>query len=126
MSTADETPLGQICLQVHPGRAPGLDVARLAEACEVVARRTPGIRGFGVSEGEDEGAYVNLVFAAEDPSQAWPPLWAALRALAEFGALLPPCCLAMCTGEQGWDDYRLLHHFDPDVALGEPGDDCRI
>lgn len=126
MSSAAETPQGQICLQVHPGRAPGLDVTRLAEACEAVARRTLGIRGFGVSEGEDGGVYVNLVFAAEDPLQAWPPLWSALQALPGFGALLPGCCLAVCTGEQGWDDYRLLHHFDPDVALGVPGDDCRI
>lgn len=54
---------------------------------------------------------MNLVLAAEDPSRAWPPLWT---------ALLLHCCLAMCTGEQGWDDYRLLHHFDPDVALGAP------
>lgn len=126
MSAAADTPLGQICIQVHPARAPGLDVTRLAEACEAAARRTPGVRGFGVNEGEDEGAYVNLVFAAEDPLQVWLPLWAALLALAEFGALLPDCCLGVCTGEQGWDDYRLLHHFDPDVALGESGDGCGV
>lgn len=125
--SAAETPLGQICLQFHPGRAPGVDVARLAKACEAVARRTPGLRGFGVTEGreegDDDGAYVNLVFAAEDPAQSWPPLWAGLCALADHGAALQQACLCMCTGASGWDDYRLLYHFDPDVPLGEPGDD---
>jgi len=25
----------------------------------------------------------------------------------------------MCEGENGWDDYRLLHHFDPEVEIDE-------
>jgi hypothetical protein len=116
----DDTPaLGQICLQLHPDLAPGLDLAALEARCEAVARATPGVRGFGMSEGEDDGAFVNFVFAAEDPAAAWPRLSEALFDEAYGGATLRDACLCLCTGDDGWNDARLLHHYDPEVG----GDD---
>ena len=115
-----ELSLGQICLQVHPGRAPALDIDRLAKECEVIARRTQGVRGLGVSQGDDDGAYLNLVFATADPATSWPTLREALLASTEFGAALMASSICMCTGESGWDDYLLLYHFDPTVPLDDP------
>jgi len=118
VSTAEPS-LGQICLQVHPGRAPALDVGRLATECEVIARRTEGVRGLGVSEGDDDGAYLNIVFATVDTATSWPRLREALLASTEFGAALMASSICMCTGEGGWDDYLLLYHFDPTVPLDD-------
>jgi hypothetical protein len=120
MSTA-EPELGRICIQVHLGRAPALDVARLAEVCEGVARRTSGIRGINISEGEEDGAFVNILFAAMDPLASWPALKEALLESAEFGEALKVSCMCVCTGDDGWDDYLLLYHFDPTIPLDDAG-----
>lgn len=124
MSTTGQ-PLGQLCLQVHLGRAPGLAVDRLQPECEAIARRTTGIRGIGFTEGEDDGGYLNIVFASEDPEAVWPALHAALAASPAFGGMLDSACICLCTGDDGWNDCRVLHHFDPamqDDAAGEDGD----
>lgn len=104
--------LGQLCLQVHPARAPGLDLAAFSVAAEAVARRTPGVRGFGLTTSEEEGGYANLVFACESPEAAWPVLRESLFALPEAGPGLADACIVLCTGASGWDDGRVLHHFD--------------
>ena len=118
MSTPEKE-LGQLCIQVHPARAPALDISRLKEECTVVAKRTAGIRGIGFTEGFDGGPYLNIVFAAENPIDAWEQLELELLESADFGADLKSCSMCMCTGENGWEDFVLLYHFDPKVELDE-------
>ncbi len=123
MTTDD--PLAQLCLQVHLDRAPQLDVPRLHEACEAWARRTPGVRGIGVSTGEEDGRFVNIVFATEDPIAAWQALRPAILESVEFGGTLQPASLCLCTGEQGWDDCRVLYHFNRAVDVdGQDSEDA--
>lgn len=116
MSTQEKN-LGQVCIQVHPGRAPALSISRLKEECEVVAKRTEGIRGIGVTEGEDDGPYLNIIFATEKPMDSWHKLRTALLESTEFGTHLKASCMCMCTGEDGWNGHLLLYHFDPKVPL---------
>jgi hypothetical protein len=117
-----EQSIGQVCIQVHPDRAPALNIGRLSEECEVIAKQTKGIRGIGITEGEDSGKYLNIVFATENPVDSWQKLKVVLLESTEFGTALKASCLCMCTGEAGWDDYLLLYHFDPEVSLDEAGD----
>ena len=119
MSEKQDIPLGQICVQVHPGRAAHLDLDQLTSACEAIARSTEGVRGFSATKGEEEGAYLNLVFAAEQPVSAWSLLRPKLLESSELGESLKAACMAMCTGSDGWNDYLLLHHFDPEVPLDD-------
>jgi hypothetical protein len=35
----------------------------------------------------------------------------------EFGGALAESSMAMCEGQRGWEDYLLLHHYDPAVQL---------
>ena len=110
--------LAQICIQVHSALAPGLDMDRLAKVAEQLARSTEGVRGFEVVSGEDEGAlFVNIVMACEDPILSWQRLRPALLESPEFGAPLKAASLWLCTGEEGWDDYLLLYHYDPAVEV---------
>ena len=113
------TDLGQICIQIHPSRAPGLDIDRLAQATEAIARATEGIRGFELVAGEDEGAFVNVVMASEDPLVSWQRLRPALLESPEFGVVLKAASLWLCTGEEGWDDCLLLYHYDPAVEVDD-------
>jgi len=117
-----EPQLGQLCVQVHQRRAPELELGPLRTAAETLAKSTPGIRGIGFTEGEDDGTYLNIVFAAEDPAEAWHHVEAALLGSPQFGAALRTSSIAMCTGTDGWNDYMLLYHYDPQVAQDSPGE----
>jgi hypothetical protein len=109
--------LGQLCLQVHPARAPRLNVTQLKLAADSLARSVPGVRGIGFTEGEDDGSYLNIVFATREPQRSWPTIREGLLESAAFGPQLKAASMAMCTGTEGWDDYLLLYHYDPSVPL---------
>lgn len=62
--------------------------------------------------GQDRGPWVNAHF--ETPDLAG--LWRRLRArLAATGLLAGT--IVTCQGEDGWDDYLLLHHHDRGVRV---------
>jgi hypothetical protein len=109
--------IGQICIQVYPTRAPELDVASLKVACEVLARAITGVRGIGFSEGDDGGTYLNIVFAAEEPAATWRRMRPQLLESSVFATNLLASCMVVCTGLDGWNDYLLLYHYDPTVAI---------
>ncbi len=117
-----EPQLGQLCLQVHPSRAPELELDLLRTAAEALARSTPGFRGIDFAEGEDDGTYLNIVFAVSNPAQAWHQIEAGLFGSLQFGAALRASSMAMCTGADGWNDYLLLYHYDPQVPRNSPGE----
>lgn len=104
-------------MQVHLDNVPSLDVDRLKERCDAVAQTTPGVLGFRAEEGEDQGRYLNLVFGTYEPLAAWPVVREALYESHDFGGDLRNASMALCTGDQGWDDYKLLYHFDRSVPL---------
>jgi hypothetical protein len=108
---------GQVRVQVHPDKVPCLDTARLIAECEAVAKATQGILGFHSEAGEDQGSYLNLVFGSDSPLTVWPAIRGSLYESAHFGSELQSASMALCTGEDGWNDYRLLYHFDPSVPI---------
>jgi hypothetical protein len=69
-----------------------------------------------VDEGYDRGRYVNVDFWAADPTALWAKVRSELRAAPEMAG----AAIACCQGERGWDDYLLLHHFEPDEPLDQP------
>jgi hypothetical protein len=84
-------------------------------ARHVIEQLTLVIPRLIVSHGEDRGPYINLDFESENPKADWMKI----RSLLEGVTGLASCCIVTCQGRNDWDDYLLLHHFDPD----EPCDD---
>lgn len=96
----------RLCLQIQPDLAPALDLeAALARLQSLVAGQ--------VTRGDDDGSYVNIVFADVD----LPPLWEHIRATIDADPDLAACMIATCEGDWAWSDFRILHHFDPEVPL---------
>ncbi len=65
-----------------------------------------------VDAGEEFGPYINLNFFTEQA----PLLWQQLQGLLNdqlVGDWLKRVAIVACEGEQGWDDYQLLYHYDP-------------
>jgi hypothetical protein len=83
-----------------------------------VAAAVARLRGLGdswVNHGEDDGRYVNIGFESAD----LPGLWAAICDQLRADPELARAAIVVCHGKHGWDDYLLLHHFDPAEPLDE-------
>ena len=64
--------------------------------------------------GDDKGPYINVSFTAAELK----PLWQAVRnELVRLG--LQAGSIVACTGNDGWNDYLLLHHFDAKYRTNE-------
>lgn len=103
------------CIQVHPDRSLELDLDRVRSLCEGLASSNRLIRRFTFAEGTDRGRYANLMFDTTDPEALWKLLQQSLYRSSEFGGALAKSSMVMCEGSHGWDDYLLLHHYDPTV-----------
>ena len=103
--TANDDEIGQLCLQVQMNLAPELKPDSLKEASEHIAKDTNGIRGIEFSEGDDNGKYLNIIFAAENPRTAWKEIKGKIIESDVFGSSLRKCAMVVCTGNDGWNDY---------------------
>ena len=105
----------EFCIQIQPDRCRQLDRAALRAACEAMARDAVLVRRFAFVEAEDGGQYISLMFETDMATTLWSLLGDRLYGCRELGAPLKAGSMAMCQGSSGWDDYRLLYHFDPAV-----------
>jgi hypothetical protein len=96
-------------IQIQATRSPSLDVAK------AVVRLSQLATGVRVSEGVDNGPYLNVDFKADDLSGLWASVREELRAVPGLAG----AAIVICQGEHGWDDYLLLHHFNPSEPLDQ-------
>jgi hypothetical protein len=104
-----------LTVQVQPERAPRLDLdgvlgifSRAAEMAD--AELT-------VTEGGDDGPYINYDFLTSDLPRLWEVLQSQVYTDEELGPQLALASIATCQGSRGWDNYLLLHHYDRSVKL---------
>ncbi len=95
-------------LQIQPELAPGLDV-------ESAVARLRGLSRSTVTCGDENGPYINVDYAPVDIEMLWRQVRKELRA----NPKLSECAIVFCEGDDGWDDYLLLHHFDASEPLDE-------
>lgn len=116
MSTIEPT-MPTLVIQIQPDMLPQYDEAAVLAACEGLKVHKPLIASFRMEAGEDEGRWVNLSFETEQPARVWPLLQAAFYGQGALGDAMRTASMAVCTGDEGWDDYLLLYHFDPNQIL---------
>ena len=95
-------------VQIQPALAPEIEIGAVVARLALLSPLT-------VEWGEDDGPFVNIHFEADD---VW-PLWELVRVVIQTDAALARCAIVCGQGKQGWDDYRLLHHFDPARLVDE-------
>ena len=102
-------------VQVQPNRAPALDLdavlALFATAAELADAELE------VISGEDDGPYVNYDFRTRDLGRLWEILQGQVFWNQMIGPSLAMSSIVTCEGSRGWDDYRLLHHYDRTLVL---------
>lgn len=62
--------------------------------------------------GNDDGRYVNLYVTTADRAKTWDRIRAQVIESKLTGGELRGAMIVTMTGEEGWDDYLLLYHFD--------------
>ena len=116
----------ELHVQVQPGLAPALDLALLRALFDAITQTAAGVLRSKIEAGDDDGPYLNLMFKTTNLAQLWQVVQIKLYAHPALGTLLRQSSMTLCTGETGWDDYLLLHHFNPAFeldTLGEPDAD---
>jgi len=103
----------EFCIQIQPGLLKSFDEASVDALCLASTFEAP-IKDVAKTEGEDHGRYINIYFKTQDPKTVWVALRERLMQRGLLGATI-----VTCTGEDGWSDYMLLHHFDKQYRTGE-------
>jgi hypothetical protein len=116
-TTSDLRPPAELHIQVHPDLVPELDLLMLREQVEAIGNTEPSVLRFKIDEGEDEGRYLNLAFKTSDRAALWRAVEARLYEHPQLGPSLRLSSMTLCTGDEGWDDYLVLWHFNPEFEL---------
>lgn len=82
---------------------------------KAVARERSIVQRLVIEEGDDNGAYTNLNFETTDLKILWDLIQKNLYKDEKIGIELTRSSIVTCEGEDGWNDYLLLHHFDLSV-----------
>lgn len=106
-----------VCIQIQPDLIPNFDDADVLALCDSLKAHRDIIDAFQAESGEDDGPYLNLMFETSQPAKVWALLQTTFYPANPQGDAMRAGSMAMCTGEEGWDDFLLLHHFDENLPL---------
>lgn len=81
--------------------------------------KNPFAEDFSISEGNDNGPFVNITVRCTNPAALWGVVSNFLNGDTELSEQIRSCSIVICQGDQEWDDYFLLHHFNTSLPLDE-------
>ncbi len=105
-----------LSIQVQPDRIPGLDIEKARLLFEALKSNSLVERS-AFDEGNDKGRYLNFTYGTNDAQSLWLVIQREIYEHQIFGKQLLSCSIAVCSSEEGWNNYLLLHHFDSSVPL---------
>ena len=65
------------------------------------------------SSGSDHGNYINISVVANHPGR----FWQGCQKLLQSSPSIERSLIVVCEGENGWEDYLLLQHFDKNESV---------
>jgi len=100
-----------LCFQVQPKRSRGIDLDAVAALMARIAMSSE-IHEFTIQRGLGKNPWVNFLFTSAAVARTWSRLKSGAITHSRLGAKLRRSSIVTCQGSRGWDNYRLLHHFD--------------
>jgi hypothetical protein len=104
-------------VQVQPERSPGIDMPGLVELFLGLVNRIDLIRQHSFDNGNDNGVYYNFTFGTDRPAELWALMQDSIFLAPAHKSHMAVAAMAMCSSEQGWQDYVQLYHWDPEVPV---------
>lgn len=108
-----------LSIQVQPARSPGIDMAGVLAEFEAIASATELVKHHSFNSGDEQGGYFNFTFGTTDARNLWQLIQSRLYNSAYLSTHMRQASMAMCSSEEGWDDYLMLYHFDSTVGLDD-------
>src|SRR5262245_46470862 len=106
-----------LCIHLQPELSPGFDPKSVHDLVEGLRSNSDLIESFSVTAGDDNGPYTNVYVRTRDVAALWGLMREELFSDPVAGPHLKCAAIVVCEGNAGWDDYLLLHHFDPAEPL---------
>jgi hypothetical protein len=109
-----------LLIQFQPHLAPELDPSRVTD---LIARFVVGcseVVDHFFTEGTDRVRWLNFQLKTRNVPALWVAVRKAVLTDPEMGSALTRSAMVLCQGDDGWDDYRILHHFNPTQKLDSP------
>jgi hypothetical protein len=106
-------------VQFQPQLAASMKVTSVVSLMARIAARDLSLRGFAFQKGNDRGPYVNFQFEvpAGKLAQTWASILTGALRSRLWGPSLRRSCIVTCEGTRGWENYRLLYHFNQKLKL---------
>lgn len=108
----------RLSIQIQPRRAPALDLREVSDLCRKLGADRRIADGFQTDDKREDG-YIDLTFETADCRALWRNLRRLLFDDVYYGPQIRICAIVICQGDDGWNDYLLLSHFDSSEALDE-------
>lgn len=99
-----------ICCQIQIDRLRTITEDRITEICRNLSAQIVNLK---YESGDDDGRYVNILVDTEDAGAVWRALQVSFLADKIMGQEISGAAIVTMSGRNGWDDYLMLHHFDP-------------
>ncbi len=97
----------KVNIQIQPERNDSLNEDLVAESLTRI-----GIKPI-ITEGDDKGRYINYDFETDNIQETWKQIKEHILSIENIAKTSIICC----EGNNGWDDYLLLHHYDGAIKL---------
>ena len=96
-----------LCIQLQPGLNASVDKDA---AISILTKE-----GFclEVNQGDDHGPYIDILINSNNLEGDWQKVKKALIEKKPYAE----ASIVTCEGNDGWDDYLLLHHFNDETEL---------
>ena len=75
------------------------------------------VKRFSVERSRARNSYLNFLFSSATAARTWRAIHRIALGHRVLGGRIRRSTIITCQGTRGWDNYRLLHHFDPEQRL---------
>ena len=106
-----------ISIQVQPDRAPDINITQISEEFQKILSRDDLVLKHSFTNGFDNGQYYNFTFGTEQPSKLWNYIEEVIFNNPNIATNMALSSMAMCSNEDGWDNYVQLYHWDKQVPI---------
>jgi hypothetical protein len=107
-----------ISVQFQPRRSGKLKSAKMCELMLQIALETD-VRTFSVEWSRSRDSYLNFLFSSASVTRTWRAIERTALRHRLLGGRIRRSTIVTCQGSRGWDNYRLLYHFDPEQGIDQ-------
>lgn len=112
-----------LSVQIQPDLQPNVDFDAKVLELQGLAQGASFVEKVSVESGLKGGRFVNVNFHTSDVTRLWTLIRSSLGLRSRNAAPLSRAIIVVSEGEDGWNDYRLLHHFDDGARIDKLGEE---